>query len=131
MKKAAKGSPALAKQAEESRNPEVVDEGSVVMRRDKKEASKPYVDRANERRNNRADAKDEARKRHAKKTGGNLFPEVKPEEGQIVMATKTNRVGSHMFMAQFHDGAFYSNPNGTYSMLEGDIDSWTILPGDK
>lgn len=124
--RAAKGSDALAQQAEESRNPEVVDPGKTTMRRVKDE---PKPDPANDRRNNRAKAHDDARKRHAKKTGGNLFPEVKPEEGQIVMATKVNRVGSPMFMAQYHKGAFYSNLNGTYSMLEGDIDSWTEVPG--
>ena len=53
------------------------------------------------------------------------------------MATKVNRVGSPMFMAEYHstsptspDGAFYSNSNGTYSMLEGTVDSWTELPGE-
>lgn len=84
----------------------------------------------------RQDADDTARKRHAKATGGNLFPEVKPQEGQIVLATKANRVGSPQFMAQFrmvsplgNDGAFYSNRNGEYSMLEGTVDSWMDLPG--
>lgn len=83
------------------------------------------------------DSANTARKRHAKATGGHLFPEVKPAEGQIVMATKVNRVGSPMFMAEYRsssptspDGAFYSNSSGTYSMLEGTVDSWTELPGE-
>lgn len=84
----------------------------------------------------RRDADDTARKRHAKATGGNLFPEVKPADRQIVLATKANRVGSPQFMAQYRtvapsspDGAFYSNLNGEYSMLEGTVDSWTEVPG--
>lgn len=83
------------------------------------------------------DSANTARKREAKKTGSHLFPEVKPEDGQIVLATKSNRVGSPMFMAEYRkttpsspDGAFYSNPNGTYSMLEGTVDSWMELPGE-
>lgn len=95
------------------------------------EAAKP-VDRFKARR----DADDTARKRHAKATGGNLFPEVKPADGQIVLATKANRVGSPQFMAQYRtvsnsspDGAFYSNRNGEYSMLEGAVDSWMEVPG--
>lgn len=105
-----KGSEALAKQAE---------------------VSKP-VDRFRARH----DANDTARKRHAKATGGNLFPEVKPHDGQIVLATKSNRVGSPQFMAMYRtvsasspDGAFYSNRNGEYSMLEGAVDSWMEVPG--
>lgn len=84
----------------------------------------------------RRDADDTARKRHAKATGGNLFPEVKPQDKQIVLATKASRVGSPQFMAQYRtvsasspDGAFYSNLNGEYSMLEGTVDSWMELPG--
>lgn len=81
------------------------------------------------------DDADTARKAYAKKTGAKLFPEHKPEEGQIVMANKSNRVGSTSFMAQYKsmspsgkDGAFYSNLNGTYSMLEGEVDSWIEWP---
>jgi hypothetical protein len=84
----------------------------------------------------RRDADDTARKRHAKATGGNLFPEVKPYDGQIVLATKAARVGAPQFMAEYRatapsgvDGAFYSNLNGAYSMLEGSVDSWTEVPG--
>lgn len=87
--------------------------------------------------NAKRDSANTARKRHAKATGGYLFPEVKPEDGQIVMATKVNRVGSPMFMAEYRktsptspDGAFYSNSGGGYSMLEGTVDSWTELPGE-
>jgi hypothetical protein len=84
----------------------------------------------------RQDANDEARKAHAKATGGNLFPEKKPEDGQIVLATKSNRIGSPQFMAQYRavspdspQGAFYSNRNGSYSLLEGAVDSWMEVPG--
>lgn len=81
------------------------------------------------------DDADTPRKAYAKLTGGHLFPEHKPENGQIVLATKSNRVGSPTFMAEYRaqsptglDGAFYSNTNGTYSMLEGEVDSWVEMP---
>lgn len=83
------------------------------------------------------DSANTARKRHAKNAGANLFPEMKPDEGQTVLAFKGNRVGSQWFMAEYRstspsgiDGAFYSNSTGTYSMLEGTVDCWLEIPGE-
>lgn len=85
----------------------------------------------------RRDSDDTARKQHAKKTGGNLFPEVQPEDQQVVLATNSKRVGSPQFMAQFRlhsrespDGSFYSDRNGSYSILEPGVESWATLPGE-
>lgn len=75
--------------------------------------------------------KEAARRTAARKAKGNLFPDVKPEDGQIVMATKSDRLNGPTFMAQYkadnpgsQDGAFYSNSAGAYSVLEGTVDFW-------
>lgn len=127
-----KDTTALAAQAAESRvgRAETVDADTLAARRAVGAPDKPAAAGKAA-----PDDADTARKAYAKKTGAKLFPEHKPEEGQIVMANKANRVGSTSFMAQYKsmsptgaDGAFYSNLNGTYSMLEGEVDSWVEWP---
>jgi hypothetical protein len=83
----------------------------------------------------RREADDTARKQYAKRNGANLFPEVKPEDGQIVLAYKAKRVGASTFEAQYRttstespDGAFFSNRDGSFSMFEGAVDAWSELP---
>lgn len=110
------------------------DEGSAALA-EQVEETKVANEQPLSNRDARKDADDTARKQYAKRNGMNLFPEVKPEEGQIVLAYKSKAVGSTLFEAQYHsqsstgaDGAFYANRDGTFSFLVGAVDCWMEGP---
>lgn len=84
-----------------------------------------------------ADAEEAKKTKPANRKGSvRNYPDVEPRDKQIVLATKRSRTtGPNPFMAQYrkdnHDlpvGAFYSNRNGSYSVFEGEVDTWTEAP---